>query len=322
MTKKKQIEETKEIAVASMELLSKLNFAVKLMRLNEEGIMADGEKEQGGIRTIIKIEFPEEGGVLTHYAELKYPAKGFFYKDAVERVDITKKIFTLWFSHIDRLWKTNKIKTLLGIFLFRKQFIELIDGLFETAVWLLSPQRLKPNKYCTFVREIYRTFDKINIENKVGLENLRDVICVFLEFDDAYRYRIQDAFSEFKIKKDNPNMMWYPFINMPIIISDDDKIIEEIQRILNILNERELCEHMKMRWRVIKHLFTLLKFFPKAKKNIIEFFKTLDINKIRLSVEDKYHATVKSSYNWRMPEYYDEEENKKEKKEGNKDSKN
>lgn len=283
-------------------LIDMLNTAVRVMRLSNEGVIETSNAKTGNENYLVKIEFPEEGGVLSYYSQYQYPIKGFFYHEAVDKLDIVKKIFTIWFSRIDNLMTHHKIQTLIGFLFFKRQLQFIVSGLFDYAAWLLSSERLKPNKYCQFVREVYRTFNKINTENDPVLEKARDIICVFLEFDDAYRYRLQYAVSKLKIKR-NINIPSIPFpftpdpiINMPIIISDTTIVMEELQRILNILEEREKYDHMKMRWRVIKRLFKLIRFYPKIQNIITDFFLEFNINEANLSKEDQYHASFKESF--------------------------
>ena len=67
---------------------------------------------------ILKVEFPEEGGILTHMQGLPYPYRGFPLAEFVEKVDIIKKLSRNLLSGFYHSFK-GKNKFLL-IFLFRE----------------------------------------------------------------------------------------------------------------------------------------------------------------------------------------------------------
>lgn len=299
---KKEFETTK----ARMDLIDMLNTAIRVMRLNQKSAIETADAFKSPENYLLKIEFPKEGGVLCYYSQHQYPTKGFFYHETVDKLDIVKKIFTIWFSQFDNLMRKHKLQTLLGFLFFKRQLYAIVQELFNYAFWVLAPERLKPDKYCQFVREVYRTFNKINPDNNAEIEKLRDIICVFLEFDDAYRYRLQDAVSILKIKKENNKPIPMPldnFSNIPFftffpvkVKTDTDFAMEKFWQVLERLEEREKYDHMKMRWRVIKRLFKLLRFYPNIQNKLAEFLYELNIEECKLSKEDKYHSMFKESY--------------------------
>lgn len=143
----------------------KIAFALKEMRLSGSELGFEKETEPMYVR---EIRLPKEGGIYTVFEGMP-PRKGFPINESVDAADHAKKA-------IMSILKTPMI--LLLPFCWKKFLREIAK--------IVAPHRLKPERYCTSVREVYRV-----IKN----ENLRDVACVVLEFDSAYRYRFQDAYN-------------------------------------------------------------------------------------------------------------------------------
>jgi hypothetical protein len=123
------------------------------------------------------IEYPKEGGVLTYLKGFKFPFPGFPAQPFVH--------------------KTALIKA-------------LIPALCKGAKYVISSDNIDPKKYSRPVREIYRLFNLLiekekREEMKQKWVNLRDVICYILEFDSAYRFRLQDVLREINLKEIEPD---------------------------------------------------------------------------------------------------------------------
>jgi hypothetical protein len=124
-----------------------------------------------------KVEFPSEGGTFTYFKGHPYPFPGFPHKGMVEA--------SRW---IKRFW----------------------PAMISAAHSLLASQLIKPERYSRPVREIYRLFN-ILIERerdepmKKKWAEMRDVICHILEFDNAYRFRLQDVLKEINLDEIKPD---------------------------------------------------------------------------------------------------------------------
>lgn len=137
----------------------------------------DENNNLGKQDTVEKVEFPKEGGILTYLKGRKFPFPGFPHEKMVERMAFIKA---------------------------------MIPALVKGASYAIGKDRIKPDKYCRFVREIYRLFNLL-IEREKGNElknfwaQMRDVICMILEFDNAYRFRMQDILSEINLDEVKPD---------------------------------------------------------------------------------------------------------------------
>jgi hypothetical protein len=124
-----------------------------------------------------KVEFPKEGGTFTYLEGHPYPFPGFPEQRFVQ--------------------KTALIKA-------------LIPALCRGAKYLINSDKIDPKRYSRPVREIYRLFNLL-IErekdqgNKDKWTQIRDVVCYILEFDNAYRFRLQDVLKEINLDEIKPD---------------------------------------------------------------------------------------------------------------------
>lgn len=125
--------------------------------------------------TILEVGKDKDGRIITKSKEEKFPFPGFTDRETLMVVGAIKRLIPLG---IDFLYQ--------GI----QQYI------FKD-----------PKEYCRFVGEIYRWFNETLIareeseEMKEKWRKIRDVVCVILQHDDAYRFRLQDALPELNLKE-------------------------------------------------------------------------------------------------------------------------
>jgi len=127
--------------------------------------------------TLEKVEFPKEGGVLSYLKGRKKPFPGFPHAELVATMGFIKRLIP-----------------------------SLLSGYYS----LIKPKLIKPEKYSRPVREIYRIFNLlIERESDEGMKQkwiqMRDIICMILEFDNAYRFRFQDVVSEMNLEEIKPD---------------------------------------------------------------------------------------------------------------------
>jgi hypothetical protein len=269
---------------ATFEYLQKYSFILSKMRLNGSGIFGEEKEvkkeatEEKGKGIVEKVDFPDKG-LFTYYSNSKYPAKGFPDGESVERLDEAKKMLMRILQGFHGI---SKIKFLLLI-IFKSQIEKIAQSLIVSYWEYIKKYRLKPERYCNVSREIYRVFEKMTYGMKVEhlelWDKIKDNVCMILEFDDAYRYRFQDIITlldktEFKR---NP--------------------IKELKRLFSILEERELGQGMKDKWRMVKKFIFLLK-FKKEFKILKHFILQLNLEELKMDDADLYNASFKPTYKW------------------------
>ena len=144
------------------------------------------------------FEYPETGGILVHIVDAKFPKKGFPYPDAIWAINVVKKFFIESVKILSNL----KILTLL-IFLPSKRKIALLEKTLQSynrlCQGILEPIMLKSHYLTPCSREmgafIHKLLTTLGIENTTAFYTAQ-IVQTVIEYDDAYRYRIQDVVSE------------------------------------------------------------------------------------------------------------------------------
>jgi hypothetical protein len=122
---------------------------------------------------ITKTLFPPEGGTFTEISGQEYPFPGLPSIEVVQDIEKYKR---------------------------------MIPVAIEAYAEFFAQHRLKPERYCRAVREIYRLFTLLsqrecNGKNRERWLRVRDMVCVVAEFDSAYRFRFQDIIKEARIEE-------------------------------------------------------------------------------------------------------------------------
>lgn len=132
--------------------------------------------------------FPEEGGMESWIPGHDFPFPGMPDSRVVETMTVIKKIFPVlykwaWLVMRDRLPNHMVSQSQNGD-------IGLVD----------------PKKYSKPVRELHRVFTLMRSregekEMKGKWTEMRDILCLFFEYDDAYRFRLMDVMAEIDLKE-------------------------------------------------------------------------------------------------------------------------
>jgi len=128
--------------------------------------------------------FPKEGGMESWIPGHDFPFPGMPDDRVVETINIIKKMFPIIYK-----WAWVIIRDRLPQYLMAQSQngeIGLVD----------------PKKYSRPIRELHRVFTLIRSregepEMQAKWTEMRDIICLFLEFDDAYRFRFMELMLEY-----------------------------------------------------------------------------------------------------------------------------
>ena len=257
-----------EIALGIAETQGNINFI--LSNIRAAGRPTNFAPDKTPVRGLKQVVLPKEGGILTYYEGGEHPRKGFPHNDTLERVDEIKKFFKgLAFGFIGF---RGRIILLVFLLLFRKRLTKSIRTLLSEVQGIFMFHLLKPERYCICVREVYQA---IPDDTRV-----RDILCMVLEFDDAYRYRFQDIVGEL-----NKNS----FARNPI---------KELDRLLFLAYTRESDVRLQRTWKNMRQLLFCSFFFRDIRNQIIEFFRRIDPEKVKMDEADRYQASFKDGYKW------------------------
>jgi hypothetical protein len=130
----------------------------------------------------------------------------------------------------------------------------------------LKYDMMPPEAMCPSVREIHRAWTKVSPETG----KLRDYLCLILQEDDGYRFRVQWLVKWFG---------WFFKMNPS----------KHISYALGMLEHAEVVSDMKERARLLRRIILLVLEDKKIKQLFDRLCKEIDWNKVKLTAADKYH---------------------------------
>jgi len=139
----------------------------------------------------------------------------------------------------------------------------LFNNIAELA-WNMRFDMLPPESMCPSVKEIHRAWTKIT--NNPDHLMLRDYLCLILQEDDGYRFRVQ-WLAQFR---------WFFSIRW-------------FSKSLDMLEHAEVTEDMKGRIRLLKRILLLVLEDKNARELFNKLFKEINWKKVKLTKGDKYH---------------------------------
>ena len=229
-----------------------------------------------------RVEFPEAGGVLTYMGGMQHPYKGFPFFEFVEKIDLIKKTQRGLMSGLYHALKKRHWWQLIRLTLVPFFFKDFIDAFIVMTHRHIDRFRMKPQRYSDCIRELHRAasleFAGESIEEREKRFMVRDIVCMFLECDNAYRFRFQDVITE--LKKDN--------LKNPT---------REILRLLGLMMEREKTQEIKDSWRLIKFF---LPWYLRSNPSVSRYLRTMllevDVAKCVLDAGDKEYCVPRKDY--------------------------
>ena len=234
---------------------------------------------------LLRVEFPAEGGVLTYMENFEHPFRGFPDSEFVEKMDTIKKIIRSGLGGLYNEMKGIRLRllTLLPAFWV---FGKAIRATVYANYRLVDRFKLKPENYCRAVREVSRALSIgghwENAKDIAFREQARDLFCMFLEFDNAYRYRFQDIMPEFNKKSG---------------------LVGELVRLLKLMSSREKEQQVKDTWFLLNlGVRIFLRLDKKMRLLIKDFIGNLNLEKVKLTIEDAEYCFGRKDYTFGMSE--------------------
>lgn len=163
----------------------------------------------------------------------------------------------------------------------------LMDTYYVLMEYVLRYDCLVDKRYCVSVREMKRVFD-LMIERMEGWKKkllmiIRNFVVVTMEFDSAYRFRWQDIMIE--VKKEE-------------LVVGGRRQVKEIERLFKILKSRERQE-MDRKWdKLREYLMPALRFSKFFRGLMSEFFKEVDLEKLKPDEGDRYFDLLRKDYDF------------------------
>lgn len=234
------------------------------------------------VTTLSHVEFPVDGGVLTYMVGREQPYRGFPFYEFVDQIDGIKKIARAILSGLYHKLKKRRwlLLTLIPALWMVRIFLSVAIYVFYRRV---ERFRLKRNIYCQPIRELYRAF---SVERQNEDENtremrqqLRDLVCMVLEFDNAYKYRMQDVIVEMNQQAIRKN------------------VAGELLRLVTMMQEREKVQDVADTWTLAKWFIRVyFRIDRKFAQMVSDVLSQLDLKQMALSIEDQFYCKPREDY--------------------------
>ena len=272
-----------------LEVVGKMHTIAKEMRLsNPEAEEQERSTKAGDNHALLSVEFPYTWGVYTFMEGHPYPYEGFPFYDFVDKIDLLKKITRSFLSGVFHILRPKKYCL---VFLLPVVFV--LPVILEVAIYTyyryISRFLMKPNRYCRTSRELYRVLsidtDGESERDRTFRVMCRDLVCMMLEFDNAYRFRFQDIMEDLDQIKVKEN------------------VIKELLRLSDIAQSRETTQEIKDTWvLVIMGIRWYLRFDRRLQRLIKHVLSNLCLANIVLSEADKHYAGARKDYRFSFME--------------------
>jgi hypothetical protein len=242
--------------------------------------------QQGAIFHIFeRVEYPEEGGILVYYKGLPYPKKGFPYPEALHAVDVMKRLSLVF---VNTLAMKEMILPILGLAILpwkmKMRVLERALHEFNRPIeWFMQGHFIKDERHAPSARALKkfaRSFlMNLGIREDVARYTARNIATV-VEYDDAYRYRLEDVMSETRDR-------W--------MISDPKR---EVQKLIRIFAERETADNVKRTFKSFSRIASIILFIPKVRKALVQAVREAGIQRMAMDEADRYHTLLRGDYNY------------------------
>ena len=224
----------------------------------------------------------ETGGVATWFAGHPYPRKAFIYEGVTEPNNKAKRITLSLFMPFASL--RYGLKAFLNSYLYN--YVRLVDAFYEDCD---QTPYLHYKYYSEFAKSlwdfIYLFLKRIGIESETAFRAGMQVTTM-VEYDDAYKVRLQDVLSE---------------CNLEVLLSNPRK---EILRAIEIYKSREFnlkndVGGKEVGSRIINmaKMLTLLLYLPPIKKAFIFALKNINFEWFKYDKWDWYWCLPRADYN-------------------------
>lgn len=216
------------------------------------------------------VPFPIKGWVTPHASKAIYPSK----KALINFIKtIATKDLGLAFLGIAILPKRIKIRILER---FLKNFREVCDLTMGEYYWEENYKMVITKSVEKFIKVFLIT---LGVSEQIAATTA-EALGTFLEYDDAYRYRMEDIMSETSqgMLYKNPR--------------------QEVARLIEMLLVREGSEHVAVSFKSVSKVASLILLSPWIKKAFKAGLEAVDIKDMQLDEADRYHVGRLAGYDF------------------------
>ena len=235
-----------------------------------------------------RMEYPEEGGQLAWFKDCPYPAKGHPFPQAIHAANGAKR-------YLREIMKVLANKNMIGVFAGfiisgkkRRTAIltRFLQAYTNAAQMMISPYILSEKRYSPCPRElrkiITRFLEGIGIDHDTA-DGFSEVFITLIEYDNAYRLRIEDVLSE---------------TTKELILQNP---VREMKKCVNLILEREPSHDITGnagKFDSFVKILRVLLWIPNYRNAFKDALRGADFEKLQLDDGDRYHSMLWSDYNF------------------------
>lgn len=257
-----------------------------------EGILKENRQHY----IIEKIEC--KPNILVYYKGAPYPRKGFPTPEAVSSINIVKRIFietikTFGMWQFSLSWFLALITTYKGrpenhhddIIDYGEKSMPVVEKLLASfnrvSYGVVSQYMLKPEHMTQFASEFQGLVCAVMLRLKLDREGSKQfarIIGTLMEYDNAYRYRLEDIFSETTKEK----LSTEPY--------------KEVKRLIKLYISREKDMGVAHKFKAMEKLGTLLLLLPKVKLALRKALEHCEFERLQMDEIDTYWCRSRLDY--------------------------
>ena len=237
--------------------------------------------EANDIFFLHKLEWKE--GVVQHIKDAEYPIKGFTSPETMFFVNIAKKdvIELAKILALPIFWPSYLVLLILPHKYKMKVLNKMLASVTRKIHGVIGTFILKPKHQMPITQEIdwllFSCLEKLGVETTLA-EKFAESFSHLIEYDNAYRYRVQDILSESSREKMTKNPS------------------REIRRLMKILSERDPVKDVSYKLKLMGLGVSVLLMFGKFKKAFVEALKECEFSKFQYDDADEYWVAFRKDY--------------------------
>jgi hypothetical protein len=232
-----------------------------------------------------RVDYPLSGGIYAYFAGFKYPKKGFPTPDASHANDIVKRYMMSLVNVLGS--KSMTVPAIAFAILPWRLKLKIASNALEQwnrfTEYIYAPFYLKELRMTACTRELWRfgTTFLLQIGIPQGIaRRAAQSFATMIEYDDAYRYRVQDLASE---------MSEQELVSAPI---------KAIGKMLRIYRSREQWDYPRRKFEAAFRLLRLALIHPKIRRAWRRAWEVNGIGLMKMDTADAYHTLVWDQYNF------------------------
>lgn len=219
-----------------------------------------------------RAEYLEGIGNFVYYKGVDLPSRTVAPVEAIFAINIPKRITVQLLKFIATLHKRGRVNRFFQYYA-------------ETMELFLQPFYLEDAYYCKPAKEIRKLTQGIvkamGVVEEVA-SRIAEMIAMVIEFDNAYRWRIQDLAGEASKEALRKNLP------------------KELKRLIGILGEREAIvgggQHVVQRFKNGARIVNFAWYIPTWRKKMRKALEDLNLDNLKMDQADIYHTLLYGDY--------------------------